>query len=67
MAVGDSIGTADGAEDIGADQCLFAFLICSVGIHTAVHLLRERTATGWRRYFAFTTLILHETVTRYYL
>lgn len=67
IAVGDSIGTADGAEDLGADQHLFAFIICSVGIRTAVHLSKERTATGWRRHFTFATLILHETATRYNL
>lgn len=67
IAVGDSIGTADGAEDLGADQHLFAFLICSVGICTAVHLPKEHTATGWRKYFMFTALILLETVTRYNL
>lgn len=67
IAVGDSIGTADGAEDLGADQHLFAFLICSVRIRTAVHLSKEGTATGWRRHFTFTTLILHETVNRYNL
>lgn len=65
IAVGDSIGTTDGAEGLGADQYLFAFLICSVGIRTAVHLPKEHTATGWRRHFTFTAL--RETVTRYNL
>lgn len=46
IAVGDSISTADGTEDLGAGQHLFAFLICSVGILTAVHLPKECRATG---------------------
>lgn len=67
IAVGDSIATADGAEALGAGQHLFAFLVCSVGVRTAVHLPKERTATGWRRHFTFTALTLHETVSRYNL
>lgn len=46
VAVSDSISSTDGAEVLSADQYVFAFLICSVGKPTAVHLTKKHTATG---------------------
>lgn len=51
VAVRDSIGATNGAEFLGAEQHLFAFLIRSVGKPTAVHLSKECTARGWRKCF----------------
>lgn len=46
VGVSDSIGTTDGAEVLVANQYIFAFLVCSVGKPTAVHLTKKHTATG---------------------
>lgn len=46
VAVGDSIGTADGADGLAADQHLFALLVCGVGICAAVHLPEESQQQG---------------------
>lgn len=49
VVVGDPVSTTDGAEVFVAEQHRFSFLVCCVGISTAVHLLREHATEHWGR------------------